>query len=140
MTQLVIQPVKDLNFRTLLVFIALWNFAVNMAGPFFIIYMMKRLELSLSFISILTVTSQITTLYFLRIWGKLADRYSNKSVLGVSCPLFLVAVIGWTFTTMPEKHLLTVPLLFLIQIITGMALAGVNIASVNIALKLSSLV
>ncbi len=35
-------PLNDSNFRRLLVFIGLWSFAVNIAGPFFIIYMLQR--------------------------------------------------------------------------------------------------
>lgn len=135
--QLMKKPLKDKNFRKIMVFIATWNFAVNLAGPFFIIYMLKRLELSLFMVTVLTVTSQLANILFLRIWGKLADRYSNKSVMAVSGFFFLLAVLGWTFTTMPEKHLFTFPLLFVIQIFSGMALAGTSLASANIALKLS---
>ncbi len=135
--ELLAKPVRDTNFRGLLRFIAFWNFSVNLAAPFFIIYLLNRIGLSLSWVTALTVTSQLTNLIFLRIWGRLADRYSNKSVLAVSGPLFLLAVLGWTFTTMPDRYALTLPLLFAIHILSGMSLAGVSLASANIALKLS---
>lgn len=131
------KPVADENFRRLLVFVAVWSFAINLSGPFFIVYMMRELQLPLFMVTMLTVCNQVANLLFLRIWGRLSDRFSNKSVLAVSSPLFLLAVLGWTFTTMPDKHVLTVPLLFVIQLLSGMSLAGVSIASANIALKLS---
>ncbi|MDA0746703.1 MAG: MFS transporter [bacterium] len=137
LSDMIALPVKDANFRNLLAFIAVWNFAVNMAAPFFIIYMLKRIGLSLFMVTVLATTSQLTYILFLRIWGRLGDRYSNKSVLSISCPLFLLAILAWDFTTMPENYFLTIPLLFLIHILSGMSTAGVNLASGNIALKLS---
>lgn len=134
---LVIDPVKDHNFRKLLVFLAFWSFAVNMAGPFFVIYMLQRIGLSLSIVTILTVSSQLANLLFLKLWGRLADRYSCKAVLAASGPLFLFSVLAWCFTTMPERYLLTIPVLFVIHILSGIGLAGVNISATGIALKLS---
>jgi len=134
---LLVTPMKDRNYRRLLYFIASWNFAVNMAGPFFVIYMLKRIEISLFLVTMLVVVSQVTNLVFLRVWGRLADRFSNKSVMSTSGLLFLLSVLAWCFTTMPEKHVLTYPLLVLIHVMSGMATAGTVIASVNIALKLS---
>jgi MFS family permease len=134
---LLLQPGRDTRFRGLLLYIAAWNFAINLAGPFFIVYLLQRIELPLGMVTALVVTSQVANLIFLRIWGKLADRYSNKSVLRVSGPLFLLAILLWTFTTLPERHLLTLPLLFVIHVLTGVSVAGVSLASANIALKLS---
>lgn len=131
------EPFRDKNFQGLLKYIAFWNFAINMAGPFFIVYLIQRIELQLSMVTMLVVASQISNLVFLRIWGKLADNFSNKSVLGVSGPLFLLAILLWSFTTLPERHALTIPMLFAIHILSGMAVAGVSLATGNIALKLS---
>ncbi len=135
--KLLAKPIKDENFRGLLIFIGVWNFAINMAVPFFVIYMLKRMNLSLAMIALLSVVSQLTHIFFLRIWGRLADRFSNKSVLSISGPLFLIAILAWSFTTMPERYFLTTPLLLFIHILSGMSLSGVTLATNNIALKLS---
>ncbi len=74
---------------------------------------------------------------FLRIWGRFSDRYSNKSVLGVSGPLFIGCIFAFTFTAMPEKHVLTIPLLLVIHIFMGISTAGVTLATGNIGLKLA---
>ncbi|MHC4069906.1 MAG: MFS transporter [Planctomycetota bacterium] len=134
---LLTQPFKDENFRKLIAFMCSWNFAVNLAAPFFMVYMLKRLGLSMSFIIGLSIVSQVLNFLFLKIWGKYTDRFSNKSVLAISCPLFIISILAWTFTTMPEKHFLTIPLLVAIHIIMGSASAGVTLASGNISLKLA---
>ncbi|MBU4376003.1 MAG: MFS transporter, partial [Candidatus Omnitrophica bacterium] len=118
---LILQPFKDANFKNLFMFLGSWNFAVNLAAPFFTVYMLKRLQLDMSFIIALLVLSQLTSLAFLRIWGRFSDRFSNKSVLGVSGPLFMLCILAWTFTTLPEKYILTVPLLIAIHIFMGIS-------------------
>jgi len=134
---LLAQPFKDSNFRKLIAFLCSWNFAVNLAAPFFMVYMLKRLGLSMSFIIALSIVSQIMNFVFLRIWGKFTDRFSNKSVLAISGPLFILSILAWTFTTMPEKYVLTIPLLIIIHIVMGLSSAGVSLASGNISLKLA---
>ncbi len=132
-----LKPLRDKNFRHLLWFIGIWSFGVNMAAPFFIVYMLKRLGLPLFWVTTLTVLSQLSNILFLNIWVRLSNRFSNKSVLGVSGFLFLLAILGWTFTTMPDRYSLTVPFLIAIHVLSGMSVAGVSISSSNIALKLS---
>jgi MFS family permease len=136
-SQLILKPFKDANFKELIMFLGSWNFAVNLAAPFFTVYMLKRLQLDLSLIIAFTVLSQIMNLAFLRIWGRFSDRFSNKSVLGVSGPLFIGCIFAFTFTAIPEKHMFTLPLLVLIHIFMGISTAGVTLASGNIGLKLA---
>ncbi len=135
--RLLAQPFRDENFRKLIAFLASWNFAVNLAAPFFMVYMLKRLGLSMSFIIGLSIISQVLNFIFLKIWGRYTDRFSNKSVLAISGPLFILSILIWTFTTMPEKYFLTIPLLVVIHIVMGLASAGVSLASGNISLKLA---
>jgi len=135
--KLLTQPFKDENFRKLIAFMCSWNFAVNLAGPFFMVYMLKRLGLSMSFIIGLSIVSQVLNFAFLRIWGKFTDIFSNKSVLAICGPLFIFSILAWTFTTMPEKYILTIPLLIIIHVVMGLSSAGVSLASGNISLKLA---
>ena len=130
-------PFKDENFRKLMAFMCSWNFAVNLAGPFFMVYMLKRLGMSMSFIIALSILSQITNFLFLKLWGRYTDHYSNKSVLMVCGPLFILSILAWTFTTMPEKYALTIPLIIAIHAVMGIAGAGVSLASGNISMKLA---
>jgi MFS family permease len=134
---IILQPLKDVNFKKLISFLASWNFAVNLAAPFFTVYMIKRLGLSLSYVIGFTVLSQVANVLFLQLWGRFSDRFSNKSVLRVSGPLFMFSILCWPFTTLPDKYFLTIPLLIFIHIVMGISLAGVALASSNIVLKLA---
>jgi len=134
---LLAKPFRDENFRKLIAFMCSWNFAVNLAGPFFMVYMLKRLGLSMSFIIGLSILSQVMNFLFLKIWGRFTDRFSNKSVLAISGPLFIFSILAWTFTTMPEKYFLTIPLLIVIHMVMGLSSAGVSLASGNISLELA---
>lgn len=135
--KLITKPFKDINFRRLMFFLGSWSFAINLAAPFFTVYMLTRLKLGMSMVVVLSVVSQACNFMFLGLWGKWSDKFSNKSVLAVSCPLFLLATLGWAFTTLPDRYFLTMPLLFIIHILMGTSIAGVAIASGNISLKLA---
>lgn len=130
-------PFRDPNYRRLIAFLASWSFATNLAAPFFTVHMLKRMDLDLTWVIGLGALSQFAAFVMATRWGAIADRMSNKAVLGVCTPLFVLAVFAWTFTTMPEKHLLTVPLLVAIHVVTGFASAGVTLAAGNIGLKLA---
>jgi MFS family permease len=136
-SQIISRPLRDPNFRKLIVFMGSWSFAVNLAAPFFMVYMLRRLGMSMTFVIGITVLMQIVNVMFLKLWGKFTDRFSNKSVLAICCPFFLLSILAWTFTTMPEKHVLTIPLLVVIYIVMGFSTAGVTLASGNIGLKLA---
>ncbi len=131
------RPFADINFRNLIVFLGSWNFAVNLAAPFFTVYMLQRIGLDVSLVVALSVLSQIMNIVFYRSWGRVSDRFSNKSVLAVSGPLFMLAIFAWMFVTLPDVYVLTYPLLVLIHILMGISLAGVSLASANIGLKMA---
>jgi MFS family permease len=91
----------------------------------------------MSYVIGFTVLSQIMNFTFLRIWGRFSDRFSNKSVLGVCGPLFIACILAFAFTTMPERYIMTIPLLVAIHVFMGVSTAGVTLASGNIGLKLA---
>jgi MFS family permease len=131
------KPLRHKNFRELLLFLCIWNFATNLAAPFFVVYMLKSLGYDMVFVIIITLISQVMHTFTLKLWGKYSDLYSNKTVLKISGTLFVFCIFGWTFTTFPDKHFLTTPLLVVLHILMGISTAGVTLSSGNIALKLA---
>lgn len=130
-------PLRDANFRRLIVFLSVWSFAANLAAPFFTVFMLRTLGYSMTAVMLLTIASQASNLASLELWGSLIDRFSNKAVLGVSAPLFLVCMFAWLFTDLPWTRGITFYLLLGIHILMGLSTAGVALASNNIAMKLS---
>lgn len=135
--EMIAVPFRDRNFRNLMGFLGAWGFAMAIASPFFTVYLLQRLGFDMSFVITLTVLSQLATVVFVQIWGRLADRFSNKAVLGVSGPLVLGSTILWLFTSMPDTHRFTVPLIVAIHVLRGMSMAGVTLATGNIAMRLA---
>ena len=130
-------PLKDKNFRQLIKFLLFWGFASNLAIPFFAVYMLQRLDMSLTSVIALSVLSQMFNILFLRVWGRFVDRFGTKVILSICASLYLLVIFGWVFTTMPEHHFLTTPLLVILHIFAGIATAGVTLTVGTIGLKLA---
>jgi len=133
--ELLARPFRDTNFRNLLTFLACWGAAVNFATPFFTVYMLRRIGLNMTWVLSLSVVSQITNVLFFGVWRRLSDQFTNKSVLVFSVPLFFISFLFWPFTTLPDRYILSIPLLIAIHVIAGMATAGVALCANNLAMK-----
>ncbi|MFC1999819.1 MFS transporter [Chloroflexota bacterium] len=130
-------PFRDPNYKHLLRFLFFWGMAVNLATPFFAVYMLQRLGLPLTAVLGFTVLSQATNIAFVQVWGNLADRFGNKAVLSLCVSLYLLVILGWTFTTMPDRYFMTLPLLAILHILAGIAAAGVSLTTGTIGLKVA---
>lgn len=131
------RPLADSNFRRLLTFNSLWVFALNIASPFFTVFMMKSIGLSLSWIIGLSIVSQLFSILTIRIWGRFADRYSNKTIIAIGAPLYILCLIAWCFVGIWSRFYMNLALLVLIHILMGIATAGINLSLNNIGLKLA---
>ncbi|MBS7563246.1 MFS transporter [Mucilaginibacter sp. Bleaf8] len=134
---LISKPLKDKNFKTLLVFNSFWAFALNLATPFFAVYMLKTIGISLSYIIALGILGQISGIISLKLWGKYSDWFSNKTILRICAPLYIGCILMFALTNMPGSHVLTLALLTGIHIISGISTAGINLALNNIGIKLA---
>lgn len=130
-------PLADPNYMRLIGFLAAWAFAVNLAMPFFALYMLRRLDLSLGTIMVLSMLALAGNVLFFRFWGRLADRFSNKSVLRLACPLFLVATALWPLSGQVGAGAWMIGLLVLIHLLTGIAMAATILVTANMAIKLA---
>lgn len=131
------RPLKDNNFIRLLIFNAGWVFALNIATPFFTVFMLRSLELPFSYIIGLGILSQVFSILTIRTWGIFADRYSNKTIISISAPLYIFCIIAWCFVGIYTRPAANLTLLVLIHIFTGIATAGVNLSVTNMGLKLA---
>ena len=135
--ELLRQPFADRNFRRLLAFVASWQFAVNLATPFFTVFIVRQLHFDVSFVMILSVVSQIANLLALRLWGALSDRFANKSVLAVCAPIYIFSIIAMIGASQFDNRGVSTAWLIGLHVLMGASVAGVTLTSTNIALKLS---
>ncbi len=61
------KPLRDKNFRNLLAFNSAYAFAVNMALPFFVVYMMKAIGLPLLYIIVLGLLAKSGSILSIRL-------------------------------------------------------------------------
>ena len=129
------QPLRDHNFRRLLIFLGVLFFAINLSGPFYAVYMIKRLNMSMALVIGLAVLSQMMSVISFRFWGKAADNFTNKSALIVSGYMYIVSVLIWPFLLISDSYFFMIPVLVIVHMLTGISAAGVNLCTGNIALK-----
>lgn len=130
-------PLKDTNYRKLLIFMLALLFAVNIAVPFFPYYMFETLNISASFVVFLWAITQLMQVPFFRWWGWVGDKFSHVTALGASLPFFVIGLALWPFVALPETHQFTATLLIIIHVLIGIGLAGVILATQIIAMKLA---
>ena len=77
------EPLADPNFRKLLRFATFWQFVVLLAAPFVIPYFLDGLGLTFTQVAIWSAIAAATALVTTILWGRVADRFGNKSVLAI---------------------------------------------------------
>lgn len=137
LTKLLRQPLRDHNFSRLLVFVGSWQFAVNLATPFFTVFIVRQLHFNVSFVMVLSVVSQIANILAVRTWGLLSDRFANKSVLAVCAPVYILSIVAMIGASQIGDRGLVKTWLIVLHLLMGASVAGVTLTSTNIALKLS---
>lgn len=131
------RPLSNQNFRRLLIFNSAWVFAISLATPFFTVFMLKSLGLPILYVITLSIISQIFSIITIRTWGRFSDRYSNKSIISICAPIYIICIIGWCFVGIYTRNYLNIGLLVVLHIFTGISTAGVNLSLTNMGLKLS---
>lgn len=122
------------KFSKFLVFAVIFQFALNIAGPFFNIYMIKYLKMSFFEIALyVQLINNLSVILFIKIWGRIIDKFGNKPVLLISTSVISFLPFLWCFTT-PDNWLFIV---ILLQILAGIFWPGIDLGYNNLALSLS---
>ncbi|MDE0723497.1 MAG: MFS transporter [Alphaproteobacteria bacterium] len=132
-----ILPLKDKSFRKLIFFLLCLLFAFNLAVPFFTVYMLQVIALPVTYVMGFWALGQFMQVPFFRWWGAVADHFSHTAALGACLPFFVISLLLWPLTTLPEPHFYTIPILILIHILIGIGLSGVILSTQVIALKIA---
>ena len=124
------KPLKDPNFKPLLHFGLFWGFALNIASPFFLVFMIDDLSLSFFVISLFLVVDALSRIYGLSIWRKIADTFGARPLLTVCATITSAFPLGFMFIN-SRNYFLIAPLF----IIGAFAYAAVDIALGQILFK-----
>lgn len=132
-----LQPFLDRNFRRLLVFLASWTIAANLAAPFLTVYLIEQRGYPIGTVTSLWVASQVANALTLFAWGRLSDRLSNKGVLAVALPAWFASVLALVFVDALDSAAWQLAALFAVHMVMGIAGGGIGLATGNLGLKLA---
>jgi MFS family permease len=124
---------RDGNFVRLLVFTGLFGLCLNLGSPFYSVFILKELPLTIGDLTVMTTIATLGGLLSLRTWGKLSDRFGNKPVM-LTCALtwLLTAIVSWLLSGPHRFHHL-----YANYFVTGFMMAGFQqIGQFNLMIKM----
>jgi MFS family permease len=118
------------TFMALGLIMAFWNFSLNIAGPFFNIYMVSNLKFTASMVGITSIVSTVASLLIQRRVGRLSDHWGPRRVQLISMLLIPIMPFAWIFVTQ-FWHVI------LLNSFSGAMWGAFNLASFNFLLSLT---
>ena len=100
------------------------SFAANVAGPFFMMFMLQDLGFSYTTVMLLQMVGLGAHVVGLRFWGAFADRRGNLLVVKLTAPFAGVLPMLWLIDQ-------SVPYLMVVEVIGGLAWSGWQLCAVN---------
>ncbi|MBI5787996.1 MAG: MFS transporter [Candidatus Schekmanbacteria bacterium] len=119
-----ISRVRESNFAKFVLFVACLNFSVNMASPFFSVFMLRELGFSYLTYTLVIVTAPLSVTLLMSRWGRHADKVGNLKVIRLTASL--IGFIPWFWII--NHHPL---FLILSQVFAGFLWSGFNLCCSN---------
>lgn len=113
------------NFGKFTIFRGLLGFAGSICSPLLVVYLLRHLKFSYSIYMVIILTGTLLSLIVLELWGRIADKYGNYTVLGLTTILIPTIPILWILCPSPI-YLVLIP-----SVISGTSWAGFNLAARN---------
>ena len=108
----------------------IWNLALQVAGPFFNVYLVSSLGASTATVGLLTSVTSLFALLSQRWLGNAVDRRGNLWMLGVTGALIPLMPLAWVFINAPWQ-------VSLINAASGILWTGYNLANFNLLLEMA---
>lgn len=129
--RLITIPLKDKQFRKVVILNIVWNLSVQFSLPFFSVYMVNGLKLSYTYIMIVGIILSGVQSYSARIWGKISERKGWEFTTVASMAALGIVHLSWIFIN-ENTYFLIIPF---VQVLAGIGWAGVNLSLFNIQFK-----
>ena len=118
------------GFRGLIISSFVWNLSLQIAAPFFSVYLVTAFQATVTTIGITVGVFGLFALFGQRAFGKMIDKRSAYWVQAVTGLLIPLAPLAWAFITAPWQ-------VGLINAFSGFLWAGYNLANFNLLLELT---
>ena len=124
----VLQPVKDKSYRPLLLYNILSSVASGIATPFLIVYQLRVLGLSHTFLASAGIVAAMAGMAGSYLWGRFSDRHTWDWTIHRSASIGFLCTLFWAFVT-PKSAPFIAPVL---MTITTACNSGTVIANTNL--------
>ncbi len=124
-------PLRDKQFRKVVLLNILWNLSVQFSLPFFSVYMVNGLKLSYTYIMIIGIILSCVLSYSARIWGRISENKSWEFTTVASMAVLGIVHVTWSFIN-HNTYFVIIPF---VQVLAGIGWAGVNLSLFNIQFK-----
>lgn len=125
-------PLRDHNFRNLIVFVCFWYFFAGFAAPFWVVHMIKNLGMTYSTIAVFSIIAGVMSLLFQLFWGRIIDRAKSKPVLTINFLGIMFIPLFWLFARRDYRFPIWCDAFF-----SGIFWSGVNLSLFNIVMSLA---
>jgi len=126
-----IRKIPTSNFAKFSLFAGLIIFATSIASPFFSVYMLNNLNFNYIEWIIIIVSSALSQILFMPIWGMFIDKYGRLKALQISGALIPLVPLLWVTSKWIMNFHVLFAYLLAIEFLSGIAWAGFNLASTN---------
>lgn len=129
----ILRPIKDPNYRPLLLYCVIGGLTGGFASPFLSVYELRVLGLSHTFITSVGIVSAVVGMAGSWVWGRMADRTAWNRVIWLTAFLNLSCTLGWALVR-PGFASLVAPVLI---VVTAACTGGASLASINLQFSLA---
>ena len=119
-----IKRIRASNFVKFVIFVSALNFCVNMAAPFFSVFMLRDLKFNYIIYTILVTAVPVAHILTIDRWGRLADRIGNIRILKITSLFIASLPFLWIINQNPFY-------LIFVQVLSGFAWAGFGLCATN---------
>ncbi|HVM46016.1 MAG TPA: MFS transporter, partial [Candidatus Thermoplasmatota archaeon] len=130
------RPIRDVNYRRVVVFLASWGFAANFSLPFVAVVLLGPLGYGVGTVVAFSAFSTAVNVLSLKVWAPVTDRFGNKPVLSMGASVFVLAIALWAFTP-KEAGWLVLASAATTYGLLGLGAGALDLASNGLILKLA---
>lgn len=91
------EPLRDRSYRPFFVFLIWWYFAMMLAGPFFVVYLVRSMEMPIMWVQLTTVSSLVGVAIGGPIFGLIADAYGPRPLMRFFILMKIVSLLPYVF-------------------------------------------
>ncbi|HCI44570.1 MAG TPA: hypothetical protein DE315_03445 [Candidatus Omnitrophica bacterium] len=115
---------KKSNFAKFVLFVSAMNFSVNLAAPYFAVFMLQDLSFNYFLYAMVTIAAPLTLYLTVRRWGRHADQVGSLKVLRLTSKCFPLIPLLWVVDQTPWY-------LLMVEMFSGFLWAGFNLCAAN---------